>query len=179
MSQLDPILDFNVLCVTDLRNFMVADLSLWKHLETEPSYVDIKTPGRAEAVTLNWEKGKVNIFNSSNLGITPTTSVDALITLPDGLYHICVYICEGCKFRVDKYYLRTVHTQLQLDQALIKLDLSKCSKESCYLDKILEANQLLLSAHANAKDGNYTEAVADYDTAKELLDEILECDDCN
>lgn len=178
MSQLQPILNFEVLPTYDLRVFLVADVSQWEHLESVPTYIDIKVPATMNAVTLIFNKGKINIFNSSLLKLTPTTSPQGLVKLPDGIYTIKIYPCEGKTFCFERAYLRTISTQLQLDEAFIKMNLDSCKVKQPILDKHLKADELLMSAHANVRDGNLQEGMSNFEAAKDILDEILNCNDC-
>lgn len=179
MSKLEPILNFEILPTYDLRALLVADLSEWKHLEKVPTYIDIKVPATTTPATLIFKKGKVNIFNSSLLKINPTTSRTALTKLPDGIYTIKIYPCEGTSFCFERAYLRTVHTQFQLDESWIKMNLDSCQVDKSIIKKHHQAENLLMAAHAHVRDGNLVEGAAHLEAAKGLLEEILECDDCN
>lgn len=176
---MEPILNFEILPTYDTRIFLVADVSKWEHLENVPTYIDIKVPGATKPSTNFFEKGKINIFNSSLLNLTPATSSSSLVELPDGIYTIKIYPCEGQTFCFERAYLRTIATQLELDQSLIKMNLDSCKIKPCNLEKHLKADELLMSAHANVRDGNLIEGMSNFDAAKEILDEILNCNDCD
>lgn len=163
-----PKLDYEILPTYDVRVMRVADISEWEHLISEPSYIDIKTPARKNSVTLYFQKEKINTFNSNNLELSTNT----LSPLPDGLYTIKIYICEGDKFCKERHYLRTVQTFIELDEALISLHTSCCGVDEKKLKEYLKIEILLKSAHANTRRGNINQAMCEYDQAKELLEKF-------
>jgi len=163
-----PKLDYEILPTYDVRVMRVADISDWEHLISEPSYIDIKTPARKNSVTLYFQKEKINTFNSNNLELSTNT----LSPLPDGLYTIKIYICEGDRFCKEGYYLRTVRTFIELDEALISLHTDCCGVDEKKLKEYLKIEILLKSAHANVRRGNINQAMCEYDQAKELLEKF-------
>lgn len=166
-----PIINFDILETYDLRILRIADTSEWKHLISEPSYIDITVPARKKAVTLYFDKNSVNIFNSNNLEIT-NSSLDKL---PDGIYKLKVYVCEGCEFYHEAYYLRTVRAKLRLNQIIIGLGLCNCHPDEVLLNKIVEIDFLFKSAHANVIDGNTKQGMCEYEKAISLLDDLEHC----
>lgn len=175
MSTLTPNIEIDIQPTHDLRVLKIEDISDWKHLAGERSYINITTPGRKNPVTNYFQKGKVNIFNSNNLDLSTSTTTKALPELPDGIYHIKVFACEGCKFFKELYYLRTVRTMLDLDMKLMSMDLCSCNADENTLNKYLMAELLLESAHANTRDGQINQAMCEYEKAKELLKELEGC----
>jgi len=177
VDSLLPSIDFYVQPTYDVRIMGVVDVSRWEHLDVEPSYIDVIIPGRQRAVTNHFQKGKVNILNSNNLDITCTDCKDKLAALPDGMYCITVYVCEGDKFSKQKYYLRTVKAALRLDKILIRLDTSPCSLDTEKLEMYDKANLLLDTAHAHTRYGNVDRAMQLYNQAIEMIEELEDCVD--
>lgn len=174
-NPLSPNLYFNVSDTYDLRILRVEDLSDWKHLEDEPTYIDITTPGRGRVVTHFFAKNKVNIYNTNLLELTCDTCEDGLGDLPDGIYTIRIYACDGEKFSEEKNYLRTTKALLRLDQVLINMSLDCCLPDKKIMDKYLEVELLLKSAHANLRDGNIKQTSCEYEKAIKLLEEFENC----
>lgn len=170
-----PTLNFDILETYDLRILRIADLSEWKHLVKESTYIDITTPARKTSVTQYFDKGAVNIFNSNNLSLSDGT----LTSLPDGVYKIKLYVCEGEEFSYEACYLRTVKTQLRLNQILISMGLCNCELPKNILDKYLEIELLLKSAHANVIDGNINQGMCEYEKALDKLDDLENCANLN
>lgn len=175
MNTLIPKLNFDILETYDLRILRIADTSDWKHLKTETSYIDIITPARKKPVTHYFNKDSINIFNSNNLELTCTDCKDGLQKLPDGIYNIKIYVCEGAEFFYSACYLRTVSTQLRLNQILINLGLCNCTPDTSVMDRYNEIDMLLTSAHANVIDGNINQGSCEYFKALELLDNLENC----
>lgn len=172
---LTPILNFDIIPTCDLRTLYIVDLSKWLHLSTKETKVDIILPGEKEATTHYYIKSKINIFNSNNLGLSCEDCASGLGVLPDGVYKIKIYVCEGDVFSYEACYLRTVKTQLALDQVFIDLYAACCLPKQQILEKIFEIELLLKSAHANVKDGNIEAGKCHYDKAVELLEELEKC----
>ena len=161
-----PKIDIEILPTYDVRVLRIADISEWEHLITESSYIDIKLPAKKNPTTLYFQKNRINTFNSANLEI----STSSLESLPDGLYTIRVYICEGCKFYKEVKYLRTVKALLDLDEILISLHKECCGIDDNLLNEYLRIEILLKSAHANIRKGNFSQGMCEYEQAIELIE---------
>ena len=59
-------LDFQVFSEGDPKILAVFDTSTWGILENRPAIIEIKTPNREMPIVVDFEKGKSNVFNSSN-----------------------------------------------------------------------------------------------------------------
>jgi len=175
IGRLRPTIDFDILDTYDLRVMRIVDMSDWKHLVTESSYIEVTTPGRKVPVLNYFKKGKINVLNNNNLELSTADNVGTLGSMPDGIYTIKVYICEGETFFKEVCYLRTVNTMLELDKRLISMNLCSCDADKTTLEKYLEAELLLKSAHANTRDGNFTQAICEYEKAKKILCELESC----
>lgn len=172
-----PQLCYDVLETYDLRILRIADLSHWKHLSEESSFIDIKTPGSKHFVTNYFRKNKINYYNSNNLELTCETCEDGLGYLPDGIYTIKIYVCEGDKFYYEAKYLRTTKALLRLDKILINLHLACCLPEKKLLEKYLAIDLMIKAAHANLREGNTEQASCQYNKATELLEDFENCTD--
>jgi hypothetical protein len=168
---LTPNLKFDILDTYDKRILRIADISEWKHLVSEESFIDIEVPARTSVTTQRFQKESINIFNSNNLEITS----DDLQELPDGIYKFTIYVCKGDKFSYSAYYLRTVDTLLRLDQILIDLKLHCCIPDDKLLNKYSEIELLIKGAHAHLRDGDVNQASCLYEKALDLLEGLEEC----
>lgn len=170
-----PELRFDIIDTYDSRVLRIADLSEWEHLEEQPTYIDFTTPGKTNPVTLYFIKNKVNYYNSNLLQVTCSDCVEGLGTLPDGIYTVRLYVCEGTKFCKQAYYLRTVKTELRLDKVLMNLHF-ECGMPSDKLLKEYQSIKLLLdAAHAHTRDGNIESAACTYEKALGLLEDFESC----
>lgn len=197
MNDLEPILCLDILDTHDRNIIRVADLSEWKHLDGEPTYIDITTPGRKNPITLNFEQGKINYYNSDNLS-TDCNNCGASDCkncsckeqesdcndnkspkLSDGIYKLTLYVCEGDKFSYTMHYLRTVNLLFELDKILIDLYAGCCLPKDIMMQKYLDIDLLIQSAHANLRDGNIKMAACNYEKAVEKTEDFQDCLDEN
>lgn len=173
---LKPNLAFEIVPTYDSRLLMIADTSDWKHLIDEPTYIDITLPGSKTEVTHPYQKVKVNKYNSGNLAYGCTVDCDDdLTSLPDGIYKIRIYVCEGNKFSYEAHYIRTVLIELRLMKLLVNMNL-ECNPNSSCVNQIIHIELLLKGAKADILFGNIKAAKAKFDKATELVDDLENCD---
>ena len=86
--------------------------------------IDIDVPGFG-LVSLPFVVGEMNIFTSSNLGIS---AVGVSEPLPDGIYHIRYSIAPATVNYVDKTIIRVDQLQEKFDEAFMKLDMMECDR---------------------------------------------------
>jgi hypothetical protein len=170
-----PTLNFDILPTYDSRILGIYDSSDWKHLSSEEAYLDVTTPGKKFPVTKIFHKNKTTIYNSATFELTCTDCQDDLIPLPDGLYHFKLFICEGSKFSIEKYHLRTVKLLARLDQILIDADFGSCNPHLCNFDHLVEIDLMLKGAHANIRFGNIEEGMIIYN---KVLDKVKQLETC-
>ena len=171
-----PSLSFEIIPTWDSRIIAVADISSWYHLTEESTYIDVTLPGSKTAVTQPFQKNKINILNSSNLAYGCVVNCeDDLSKLPDGIYKIRVYVCEGNKFSKEAHYLRTVNLELRLNQLLVNVGLGCNPDSGCVMD-IMEAEMLIKGAKADLLFGNIKAANQKYTKAVEMVDDLENCE---
>lgn len=179
---LKPTLSFMAIPTYDSRLLIIADTSDWKHLEDESTYIDITLPGSKNEITHPFQKGKLNKFNSGNLAYGCAVACeDDLVPLPDGIYKIKIYVCEGNKFSQEAHYLRTVLTELRLMKLLVNMNL-ECDPNTSCIQQIIKIEMLLKGAKADLLFGNIKSAKAKFNKAVELLDDLENCNcttDCH
>ena len=173
---LDPVLNFEVTPSWDKRVLVVTDISDWKHLIDEPSYIEITLPGSKNAVRHSYSKNKVMVFNASTLNYGCSSGCeDELPPLPDGIYKIKIYVCEGTQFSYERQYLRTVSLEVRLQREIMALDI-ECMPNSGCLNKIIEAEFMIKGAKADIFFGNITSAQRKYKQAVDIVEHIEHCD---
>tara|TARA_R110000782_G_scaffold74248_3_gene148418 strand:- start:1878 stop:2441 length:564 start_codon:yes stop_codon:yes gene_type:complete len=76
-------------------------------------------------VTLPFYVGELNLFNSSNLGIS---EIGVSEPLPDGIYYIKYSIAPSTINYVTKTIIRVDQLQEKFDEAFMKLDMMECDR---------------------------------------------------
>jgi hypothetical protein len=177
-----PTLSFEALDPGDLRAFVIADTSSWKHLESEPKYIDITIPGKKTAVTHNLATNRIQKFNSSTLEYASCANCEnELQVLPDGLYKVKIYVCEGETFSYERYVLRSANLKIRWATVFSGIDVS-CNPDSPCIDQLMKLHILLKGAEADLIIGNTNKASIKFKKASEMMDDIEACDcpgDCN
>lgn len=80
-------IDFTVLSSDSPKKLIVGDSSSnWLNAEDLPAFLYITLPNETEPLIFTFTKGAINVFNSSNLGLTPVG--EDLIDLPIGVWKI-------------------------------------------------------------------------------------------
>ena len=187
--------DFEVLgCSTNCKALKIVDLSNWGPAITNPSYIDITTPGSTLPVTVPYQKQVINIFNTNNLNLSDVTDYSSLGSLPDGAYQICVRVCMGQKTvivpgvppapatqelvpvyeSVCKYWLQDCQLRCAINRKLLAIDLTCQPCRTEYLDEILEIQMFLEAAHAQMDNCNVNKAMEYYRRACLELDRFQE-----
>lgn len=174
MSDLNPNISFQVLETKDPDTLMVADTSNWGAIVGKESIIEISTPNSSKVKTFYFDKGKINIFNSSLLG----TSTEGIIcALPDGVYTIKV-IGSPDSFYECKDYLKNDSTKLKLYKELCALgsDCDEISDEK--RDEIVQQFLNVEISEACAATGDMKGAAETLKKVNEDLTKMDECKDC-
>lgn len=119
-------LDIIVVPTYNVFNIAIKDASVYP---TDPPVVsgatieiDVPTFG---IVSLPFLVGELNIFTSSNLGISP---VGVSEPLPDGIYRLKYSIAPNNVNYVEKTIMRTDKIQEKFDNAFMQLDMMECDR---------------------------------------------------
>jgi sulfur relay (sulfurtransferase) DsrF/TusC family protein len=172
-------IDFQILYTYDPRVIIVADTSMWGHIEDKPSIIEITVPGSKTAIVKYFEKGTHNVFNSINLEQSCKAPCDCeeLMFLDDGVYKITIKGSPDT-FYNTKYYMHTASTQLKLDELYVKANLA-CENINPQTRKDIEEIEFLLkSAEANTRLSNITDAQALLFKAQGKLERMEGCKLC-
>lgn len=174
-------LDFSFIDTHTCKTIGVMDISYYNPAQTiiEPT-MQVLAPGYTTPVELTYYKGGVTILNSSNLNIKKVLDPKDYIELPDGPYTIKISICPHDQFYKERTYYRMCKLECLYFQALLKLELSKCT--ACYskdkMEKLKLAGLYMEGVLSNTNDCNLTQANELYSTASKILDNLINCD-CN
>lgn len=172
-------LDFQVPDSGNPKMLFVWDFSKWRVIENMPSYIEITLPGARNPVIRNFDKNKMNGYNSLSLGVSCHVDCEEnLQDLQDGVYEICVKGGKDGTYTKHKYFLKTDKFQLELDKVWVRLGLDyKLSDEKTIL-AIFKIKALLEAAKAATKVGKIPQANEYFITANELLEKYKECKNC-
>lgn len=171
--------DFQVINSYDPKVLIVADSSTWLNADNLPSYISITPPGSKQAITHIFQKHRMNIFNSVNLGLTCLTECGEqnYVDLNDGIWTINLKSSfQGIE--KTRYYLKSDKMRLTLDQAYIKASLEYDQKDRQLREDLEDIEFLLRTSEAFTRDGNYTKASRNFSDAQEILRKYIECKNC-
>ena len=166
-----------------LESFGITDISTYPVGPINNPKITICIPGFGEKI-INFNPSSLNIFDSSNLGIT---EIGHEQELPDGLYNLkyCIdstilpSIIKTCKnisfFRISKL-------QEKFDNAFLKLEITQCDGilKKQELQNLNLINILIQTAVASANNCSEKQAMVLYNKANKMLDKFItsECG-CN
>ena len=155
----------------------IADLSDWLYAENLPSYIKITIPGSKKPKVFTFNKKKINIFNSHNLGLSclkGDCTEEVYNELPDGIYTICVKSgYEGIEN--SKFYLKTDRFEIEYSKVMVRDGLEFDKDFILYMTKV---KFLLEVAKSHAKLGDFVKAQRFFEESKKLLSRYVECKNC-
>ena len=173
-------IDFQVYDSGDPDMIIVMDFSNWILIESQPAVIYITVPGSIKPINFNFEKGKINGFNSVNLGTNCTTGCDedSVSSLPDGIYEIKLEGSPNNYFK-KRYYLKTDRTRLELDKLIFDLGLN-------YNQELIEEkikgiqliDFLLMAAKSSTKLGEISYASSHFKEVLRLIEKAKNCKSC-
>lgn len=116
-------LDFVVLQTNSVMNMTVLDISTYplSPAVTSPT-IKITVPSFG-TVTRPFITGTYNVYNSTNLGITPLGQETAL---PDGVYTLRYFVDPEAETYVEYSILRVAKLEEKYYEAFLTLDLMEC-----------------------------------------------------
>ncbi len=97
----------------------VVDASVYSVAPVSPK-IDISVPG-FNTITIVFSPNQLNLYNSTNLGITAVGS--PVVPIPDGVYTLKYYTTTES---VTKTIMRVDQLQEKFDGAFMKLDMMEC-----------------------------------------------------
>jgi hypothetical protein len=175
MALLDHInLDFQVLSTGDPKILVVIDTSVWGAIEDKPAIIEITPPGTTKVRIYNFVKGKSNVFNSSNLLISPIGEYKYLV---DGIYRVSVKGSPDthCKHRD---FLKTDKARLELAKIYVSLGFEDDDKTKKKKQTIQDIDLLIRAAEASVSIGKLKKGIAYFKRVVQYLKEYNDCETC-
>lgn len=171
INNITPYIDFQIIPSDDCRVIMVADLSVYAHLQGQPVFIDIVIPGYSKPIELSFSPNQLNILNANNLGLSQAITPDNLPNLPDGIYTITVRMCPFDSFTVTKTILQNCQQICDFRNQLISMDLlCECDNnaEKARI-KLNDISLLIEASKAHAARCNVIKAMEHYKKADRML----------
>jgi hypothetical protein len=172
-------INFTVIPDYDPETLIVGDLSEWKGAENLPATICIIPPGSKKSINTVFQKHRLNIFNSTNLGLSCVKECEEqdYIDLPDGIWTLVLKSgYEGLEKAV--YYLKTDRFQLELDKIYVRAGLDFDKEKKQFREDLQDLHFLINSAHAQIRVGDTSKASRDFQEAQVILKKYIDCKDC-
>ena len=172
-------INFTVIPDFDPNTLVVGDLSSWFSAETLPAVMSIYPPGSEIPVNQPFQKHKLNIFTSINLGLDCYVPCEDQpnIDLQDGVWKLTLISgLEG--FDKTRYFLKTDRFRMEMDKIYIRIGLEYDKKDKQFRDDLQDIELLLQTAEAHTRVGDFYKADRDFTEAVRLQKKYSECKDC-
>ena len=172
-------INFTVIPDYDPATLIVGDLSVWKGAENLPATICIVPPGSTKSINNTFQKHRLNIFTSINLGLSCLNEFEetTLQDLPDGVWTLKLLSgYEGLEKTV--YFLKTDRFQLELDKVYVRAGLDFDKEQKQFREDLQDIHFLVNSSHAQIRTGDFAKANRDFTQAQVLLKKYIDCKDC-
>lgn len=166
------ILSFELLEGTDPKTLLFLDTSHYMEEPTRP-LLEITMPGHNKYTLVNIVHRKVNVLNSTLVGLSQLVSSSELQPLPDGLWVMKYKICPYELVYVQKMHMRTTQLQCSLSKAFDLLDVAGCSDNEVAKKQLVDIMLLSKYAEAEALLNNAEKATDAYGKASRMLGDLL------
>lgn len=173
------IINFTVIPDYDATSLIVGDLSEWESAENLPATICITPPGGTIPINSVFQKHRLNIFNSVNLGLSCVSQCGEQVytDLLDGIWTLTLFSgYEGLEKTI--YYLKTDRFQLELDKIYVRAGLDFDRKQKQFREDLQDLHFLINAAHAQVRVGDYAKANRDFIQAQTILKKYIDCKDC-
>lgn len=161
------------------RTLIVGDLSQWFGAENLPSTISITPPGSTKPINTIFQKHKLNVFNSVNLGLSCLSECEEqnYTDLPDGVWTLLLQSgYEGIEKTI--HYLKTDRFQLELDKVYVRAGLEFDKNQKQFREDLQDIHFLINSAHAWIRKGDHSKSNRDFMEAQMLTKKWVDCKDC-
>lgn len=176
MAILDKIdIDFQLYSAGDPKLLVIIDTSVWGAIEEGISIIEITPPSSAKKKTYIFDKGKTNVFNSSNLLLS---EVGEKKNLPDGIYHIAI---KGSPDTFSKHrdIIKTDKLELEVDKLYIALGLDNSDEVKKKKRELQEIDLMIRASKASVRRGELKKGLCYYKRALEDTKRYNSCKTCN
>lgn len=163
-------IDFTVIPDDDSTLIIVGDKSTWLGAENLPATISLTPPGSIKPITETFQKHKLNLFNSVNLGLSCLSECtpQEYTELPDGIWKIEVR--SGYSgFEKTRYHLKTDQFQLKLDEIYTKMGLEYDINNKQLRKDLSDIDFLKTMASAYCRRGDFIKASRNFTEAEKLL----------
>lgn len=173
------IINFTIIPDYDPTTLIVGDLSDWKGAENLPATICITPPGSTKSINNTFQKHRLNIFNSVNLGLQCIKECEEqdYADLQDGVWTLVLKSgYEGLEKTV--YYLKTDRFQLELDKIYVRAGLDFDKNQKQFREDLQDLHFLINAAHAQIRIGDHAKAHRDFTESQLILKKYIDCKDC-
>lgn len=173
------IINMTVIPDYDPATLIVGDLSVWKGAENLPATICITPPGSTKSINTTFQKHRLNIFNSVNLGLSCVKECEEqdYQDLYDGVWTLKLLSgYEGIEKTL--YYLKTDRLQLEIDKLYIRSGLEFDKEQKQFREDLQDIHFLINSSHAWIRQGDHSKSHRDFQQAQILTKKWIDCRDC-
>jgi hypothetical protein len=172
-------IDFTIIPDFDPKYLIVGDISKWYGAENLPATISITPPGSIKPITETFQKHKLNIFNSVNLGLSCLIECEEQKygDLSDGVWTILVK-SGYTNIEKTRYFLKTDIFVREIDEIYIRAGLEYDMNDKQIRKDLRDMEFLKRTAEANCRRGDFYKADRDFTAAEELLSKYKECKNC-
>lgn len=172
-------INFSVIPTGEPTHIWVGDNSDWRGAENLPSVIEITPPGAVNSVSHTFQKYKLNIFQSVNLGMSclAVCTEQNYTPLPDGIWQFTVK--SGYEdIEKTRYYLKTDNLRLELDKIYTKVGLEYSKDDRQFRKDMSDMEFLLITAEAFTRQGDFYKGQRNFLEVRAILDKYTECKNC-
>ena len=173
------IVNFTVIPDYEPSTLIVGDLSVWNGAENLPATICIIPPGSKKSINNVFQKHRLNIFNSVNLGLSCLHECEEQTyeDLSDGVWTITLK--SGYEdIEKTSYYLKTDRFQLEIDKVYTRAGLEFDKEQKQFREDMQDIHFLINSSHAWVRQGDFSKSARDFQTAQEILKRYIDCKNC-
>lgn len=167
-------IDFQLFSSGDPKLLVIVDTSIWNYISNKPAIIEIIVPGEEDPIVYNYLKNKNNVFNTSNLYLSP---IGVYSDMPDGIYRVTVKGSPD-SFCEHKDFLKTDKTRLELYTIYTNLGLDVNKLDEEVYRKINDIKLLIESAEAYVSVGKIYEGAKLLKRAMEDIESYNNCNNC-
>lgn len=172
-------IDFFVLSELDPSTIVIVDKSDWFSAEDKPATIIITPPGSSKGIANVFSKKQLNIFNSSNLGLSCISECKDQVYQPlsDGIWMICLQsIYQGIEKK--RYYLKTDTFRVEWAKEFVNLGLEYVNTKDLKYEALYECIKHIDTANSFTLDGDFTKANREFIEAQKKFNKIRKCKNC-
>jgi len=178
MAVNNPKLDLIILPTHSPYSIGIGDFSQYPEGFTPSSPTIEITPAGFPTKSLSFVPNNLNVYNSTNLGLTCEEEKE--LPIPDGIYLLKYSIAPAYENFVERAILRTDLIQEKFDIAFMKLDMVECDRTLKVQQKIdLDTVEYFIEcAIAAANQCANEKSIELYNQADKLLNRLIKNYNC-